>query len=99
MVAQKHEILGLLMCLCFSANDKFQSHLFCYVTYYPIKVNTVNDDAESNPNLAFANTPRSVTSTEPVSFSLFELSDLIEDQPLVVETGMVILTRNFDTSN
>ena len=99
MVAQKHEVLTFLMCSCLSANDKFQSHLFCNITYYPIKVNTVNDDVESNPNLAFANIPRSVTSTEPVSFSLFELSDLIEDQPLVVETVMVILTRNFDTSN
>ena len=71
MVAQKHEILALLMCLCFSANDKFQSHLFCYVTYYPIKVNTVNDDAESNPNLAFANTPRSDLNRTCIIFSFW----------------------------
>jgi len=84
---------------CLSAKDKFQPHQFDHATYCPDKVNTANDDAESNPTLAFTNRPRSATSPGPVSFSLFGFSDLIEDQPLVTEPGMALSPRNFDTSN
>merc|ERR1712238_617867 len=84
---------------CLSAKYKFQSHQFDHTTYCTNKVNTTNDDAESNPNLTLTNRPRSATAPGPVSFSLFGFSDLIEDQPLVTEPGMALSPRNFDTSN